>query len=291
MKIALVIAVVLVLALLVAARIPKTAAYMEDVPVLGYLVEWIGHRGPTEVEITFDHTPTQPELTRARDLLTAYLAPMPIAVRGDKLVVTTNDPFRVYSLHVQHLPLRVFTVVYESPELEDLLRKMARDDQAKRLGLAVKLDRIGYHVEAPSESLYVNPAWAEKHHCEGHHIEGTGTACYLSAKQRFDAYVRGDADLFIDAHPLALPPGRDFYATGDGPIYELESHPLEVPLSRIEVSKDAVLIPLGAVPAASVEHLVEVEPGKLIAGELVGDRLAIPNDPELQLASLGLRVR
>lgn len=291
MKIALVVAAMLVLALVVAARVPKTAAYMEDVPVLGYVVELIGHHGPTEVEISFDHTPTPQELTRARDLLTAYLAPMPIEVRGDKLIVTAKNPLRVYALHVQHAPLRVFTVVYESPELEDLLRTMRRDDQAKKLGLSIELDRIGYHVQAPSESLYVNPAWAEKHHCEGHHIEGTGTACYLSAKQRFDAYVRGDADLFIDAHPLALPAGRDFYATDDGPIYELESHPLEVPVSRIEVSNDAVLIPLGAVPAASVEHLVEVEPGKLIAGELVGDHLAIPNDPELQLASLGLRIR
>lgn len=291
MKIALVALVVLVLGVVVAARIPKTAAYMEDVPLLGTVVEWIGHRGPSEVEISFDHEPTPAELTRAHDLLTAYLAPMPITVRGDRFVVTTSDAFRVYYLHLQHAPLRVFTVVYESPELEDLLRAMRRDEQAKKLGLSVELDRIGYHVQAPSDSLYVNPAWAEKHHCEGHHIEGTGTACYLSAKQRFDAYVHGDADLFVDAHPLALPPGRDFYATDDGPIYELESHPLEVPVSRLEVSKDALLIPLGAVPAASVEHLVEIEPGKLIAGELVGDRLAIPNDPELQLASLGLRVR
>lgn len=291
MKIALVGLVVLVLALFVAARIPKTAAYLEDVPVLGDLVEWIGHKRPTEVVIGFDHTPTPQELTRARDLLTAYLAPLPITVHGDELVVTSKEAFRVYYLHLQHAPLRVFTVVYESPELEALLRSMRRDDQAQRLGLEVKLDRIGYHVEAPSESLYVNPAWAEKHHCEGHHIEGTGTACYLSAKQRFDAYVRGDADLFIDAHPLALPAGRDFYATNDGPIYELESHPLEVPLSRVELSNDALLIPLGAVPPAGVEHLVEVEPGKLISGELVGDHLAIPNDPDLQLASLGLRVR
>lgn len=291
MKIALVVAAVLVLALLVAARVPKTAAYMEDVPVLGELVEWIGHRGPTDIEITFDHAPTAQELTRARDLLTAYLAPMPIAIRGDKLVVTASDPLRVYALHLHHPPLRVFTVVYESPELEALRRSMLRDDQAKHLALSVALDHVGYHVTSPDDALYVNDSYAVKHHCTGHRIEGTGTPCYLTTKERFDAYVRGDPDLFVDAHPLALPAGRDFYATDKGPIYELESSPIAVPLSRVQFNHDAALIPLPAQPPADVELAVETLPGTLVVGDVRGNQLAFGASLELELASLGLRVR
>lgn len=291
MKIALVVAVVLVLALLVAARIPKTAAYMQDVPLLADVVEWIGDRGPTDVELEFDHAPSQTELTLARDLVALNVAPQKVAIRGDKLVVTGNDPFEVMQLKLHRPPLRVFKVVYESPEIEALRRSLLRDDQANHLGLSVKLDHVGYYVTSPDDVLDVNETYATKHHCTGHHIEGTGTACYLTTKERFDAYVRGDPDLFVDAHPLALPAGRDFYATDKGPIYELESAPLQVPPSRMEFRHDAALIPLPEQPAADIELVVETQPGTLVVGEVRGNQLAIPPDLDLELASFGLRVR
>lgn len=292
MKLALAILAFVVLAIVVTARIPRSAVYLQDLPGVGWVIELIGvhEAAPLEVELAFDHPPSPQELARGRELLAARLR-MPVEIRGDKLVVGGDDPFRVTQLHLHHPPLRVFSVVYESPELEALRRAMLRDEQATRLGLAVKLDTIGYHVEAPSETLYVNPAWADKHHCTGHHIEGTGTACYLSAKQRFDAYVRGDAELFIDAHPLALPPGRDLYATDSGPIYELDARPLEVPVANLQLTREAALIPLAAAPATDAELVVEVVPGSLVAGKPVGDKLAIPPDPDYELAALGLRVR
>ena len=291
MKVALAVVGLVVLAIVVAARVPRSAQALEDVPVLGWVVELIGvHPAPLDVELSFDHAPSPAELAHARDLLAARLQ-MRVDIRGDKLVVTGGDLFRVAELPLHRPPLRVFTVVYESPELEALRRAMLRDDQAKHLGLSVALDTIGYHVTSPDDALYVNEAWAEKHHCTGHRIEGTGTACFLSTKERFDAYVRGNADLFVDAHPLAVPQGRDFYATDKGPIYELEAQAIEVPLSRVQYAPDAALVPLPAAPASDVEQVVEVSPGTLVVGTPRGSALAIPRDPDLELASLGLRLR
>lgn len=290
MKVALAVLVAVALALVVAARVPRSAAVLEDVPGIGWVVELIGVHEPIEVALAFDHAPRPDELARARQLLAAQLG-VPVEIRGDVIVVGGDDPLRVYRLHLQHAPLRVFTVVYESPEIEALRKVLVHDDQAKRLGLSVQLDRIGEHIAAPNDSLYVNDAWVATHHCTGRHIEGAGTACWVTAKQRFDAYVRGDPDLFIDAHPLALPAGRNFYATDAGPIYELESRPLEVPVTRLQFAGGEALVPLPAAPPSEVELVVEAEPGKLIAGEVRGDRLAFPTSPELELASLGLRAR
>ncbi|MBV8760327.1 MAG: hypothetical protein JO257_23750 [Deltaproteobacteria bacterium] len=290
MKIALAFIGVVLIALLVAIRVPRSASYLEDVPGIGWLVDLFGAHdpGPIEFELTFDHTPSRPELEHARELVAARMSRGTVVVRGNSLFVSGDDVFRL-TLH--RPPLRVFEVVYESPELEALRRAMLRDDQAKALRLSVALDRIGYHVESPDDALYVNDAWAQKHGCTGHHIEGTGTACFLNTRQRFDAYVRGDADLFVDPHPLALPPGRNFYATDAGPIYELAAQPLLVPLTSLQRSGAQGMIPLGAAPAPDTELVVEVSAGTLIPGEVHGSQLAIPYDPEYELALLGLRLR
>ena len=82
MKIALAVAAMLVIALFVAARVPKTAAYLQDVPVLEYLVDWIGPHDslPAEVELGFDHRPAPEELAHARSVLASRVAPQTVAI-------------------------------------------------------------------------------------------------------------------------------------------------------------------------------------------------------------------
>jgi hypothetical protein len=308
----------LLVLLVLGLRMPGTRGVLIDLPGVGPVLEWVSDlvRGPTprhpiEVAYRLGRTVSPDELARARDRLDR-LAMLPVSIRGDRLVVTadpTDDPLRATFIPRRD-PIRVFVVVYQSPELDRIRKALGSDEQAKHLGLSVDLDYVGYHVHAPADMMYVNPAWADAHHCTGHRIEGTGIACPLTPRERLDAYVRGDAGLFTDPHPdaLATPPGRSFYIEDDGDAYELEATPIEIAPSQIadvQVAGDVVQLMLAPSAAAAIaaratspdiELVAEIAPGQLQPVTLSGPAViafAVRTDPqrvadELALAALGL---
>jgi hypothetical protein len=304
--------------IVLALRIPLAHRALTDAPVIGPFFDWLADlahihtpREPVDIVYTFDRPPSPARLTSARDRL-GRLTGLRTVVRGTKLVVTAgpdDDPLRAI-ITPRREPIRVFLVVYQSAELDRLRTALRTDDQAKRLGITVELDRIGYHLHAPSEIMYVNPDWADAHHCTGHRIEGTGVGCLLTGRDRIAAYVRGDAGLFTDAHPdaLAAPTGFSFYVEDDGDAYELESVPITIAPSQvtnIQVAGDAIDLALGPDAAAAlsaratasdVEMVAELAPGHLLPVELAGSgHIAITTGSdaqraadELALAALGL---
>jgi hypothetical protein len=182
--------------------------------------------------------------------------------------------------------------VYQSDELDRIQKALRKDEQAQKLALSVELDTVGYHLHAPNGMMMVNPAWAAHHHCEGHHYEGTGTSCEVTARDRIDAYVHGDPDLFVDPHPdaLALPAGRAFYITGAGDGYELEAQPVEIAAAQItavaaaDSTLELTLPPAVAAAltaranAPTVELVAEIEPGQLHTMTVASNGLAVTID-------------
>jgi hypothetical protein len=306
--------VVIVLAL----RIPAAQRALTDAPVVGPFFEWLADlvhapapREPVDIVYAFDRRLAPNELASARDRL-ARLTGFPAAIRGDNVVVTAGPDDDVLRAIVtpRRDPIRVFVVVYQSDELDRIRKALRADDQAKHLGITVELDHVGYHLHAPSEIMYVNPDWADAHHCTGHRIEGTGIGCLLTGRDRLAAYVRGDAGLFTDPHPdaLAAPTGRSFYVEDDGDAYELESVPITIApphLAGIAVADDAIDLALGPDAAGAlaarattpdVELVAELAPGTLLPVEPAGSghiAITIGADAqraadELALAALGL---
>jgi hypothetical protein len=247
-KLALAIVLAIAIALVVAIRIPRSAEMLEDVPGIGWLVDLIGaaheDSGPLEFRYRLDH----PE--RLANVF------VPGSKRqGDTLIVYDRP------LTLGRPKLFAYSVVYQSDELTALSRALRKDDQAKKLGITVELDHIGYHLQIPSDGMYVNPDWAEAHHCDtSHRIVGTGVYCVVRPAERLSAYVKGDPGLFTDAHPLDVPQGRTFLpadaATSDR-FYEV------------------------ALPALALE------PTRAVAGadslDLTVDLPAFPSDAELVL--------
>jgi hypothetical protein len=313
MKIALAVIIAVVIALFVAMRIPASARVLEDVPGLDLLVDLVGYHDdrPIEYVFGFEHPVSTDVEGRVRDVLARRLAPMAVEMRGDQLVVAApglDDAMRVQSIETRHAPLRVLVVIYQSPELDALRAQLRKDDQAQKLGLSIELDHVGFHVHAQSTTMYVNSDWAKAHDCTGYYIEGTGTSCAVSPKQRVEAYVRGDPGLFTDPHPLAFPPGRDLYLVNTGDYYEMETAAIAIAPSQVTaatvdndalvlaVAPDVVAAIAARVPTPDVELVVETRPGQLYPAQLLNGRLSVATGPadardlagDLQLASAGL---
>jgi hypothetical protein len=208
-KLALAIIVALALALVVAARIPKSEQVLEDLPAIGWVVDLIG--------VSHDDLETPEELHYRADHpdALANLRLPHTEVRGDTLVVFAHDAFDAEQwrdrLAVHPAPLSAYSVVYVSDELTALRRSLGSDEQAKKLGIAVEYDSVGYHLQIAHGGMYVNADWAEAHHCDTRdRIVGTGVYCTVSPADRLAAYIKGDPGLFIDAHPLDIPKCRTF---------------------------------------------------------------------------------
>lgn len=308
----------LLVLLVLALRMPGPRAVLIDLPGVGPAFEWISdlvhgaeRRAPIEAAYRASRPLSAGELARARVQL-HRLTTLPVTVRGDRLVVTASDgdALNRAMLSTRHDPIRVFVVVYQSPELDRIRKALGADEQARHLGLSVELDSVGYHLHAPGDMMYVNPAWAEAHHCTGHRIEGTGIACPLTPRERVDAYIRGDAGLFTDPHPdaLATPAGRSFYVEDDGNAYELEATPVTIAPSQIadvQVAGDVVQLMLAPDIAAAIaaratspeiELVAEIVPGQLLPLTLSGPVIAFAVSPdarrvgdELALAAVGLQ--
>ena len=307
----------LLVVLALALRNPATNRFLTGAPVIGPVFEWMFElvhppgRHPVHTLYAFHHHLPPDELARARDRV-ARITGLPVTIQVTRLVVTAgpdDDPLRAI-VTPRREPLRVFVVVYQSDELDHIRKALRTDDQAKHLGITVELDHVGYHLHAPSEIMYVNPAWADAHHCTGHRIEGTGVGCLLTGRDRLAAYVRGDADLFTDPHPdaLAAPSGRSFYVEDDGDAYELESVPIAITPSQItdvQVAGDAIDLALAPDAAAAlaaratspdIELVAELAPGTLLPVTLGAPghvEIAVGADAqraadELALAALGL---
>lgn len=248
MRLALGIVVALALALVVAIRIPRSAEFLEDIPGVGWLVELIGaaHADtPVELHYRADH----PEQLARVHLPNAEL-------RGDTLVVTAHDDLDA-ALQREHLaaaappgPFSAYIVVYQSDELTALSRALRSDDQARKLGISVELDHVGYHLQITTDGMYVNPEWAEQHHCSTRdRIVGTGVYCYVPAAERLRAYMHGDPGLFTDPHVLPFPDGRTFLPDDDDTserFYELELPMFPVDFTAVSRDGDALEATLAA---------------------------------------------
>jgi hypothetical protein len=220
-KLALAILGAVALAILIAVRIPRSADYLEDVPVIGWLVDLIGSHADRE-PIKFRYRVDHPEQLAQLHLPNTVL-------RGDTLFVSGGP------VTVQQPRLFAYKVVYQSDELTALQRALRKDDQATKLGISIQLDHVGYHLQIASDGMYVNPDWAEAHHCDTRdRIVGTGVYCIISAAERLKAYVKGDPGLFTDPHPLDLPPSRTF-VPGDGVANE-RFYEVELPAMPLDVT-------------------------------------------------------
>lgn len=286
MKLALAILGAAALAILIAVRIPRSADYLEDVPVIGWLVDVIGthaDREPVEFRYRVDHPEQLAQLHLPNTVL-----------HGDTLVVTG------WPVTGERPQLFAYKVVYQSDELTALQRALRRDDQAKKLGISIELDRVGYHLQIASDGMYVNPDWAEAHQCNTRdRIVGTGVYCIVGAADRLKAYVKGDPGLFTDAHPLDLPPGRTFVPADDvtnEQFYEVELPALPLDATAA-VARGETLDVTAQLPAFAPDDEVAVRfAGKLYvatprAGGLVipmGDGLARELSTSYALAAAGL---
>lgn len=264
MKLALVVVVVVALALVVAVRIPRSAEFLDDVPGVGWLVELIGatheDSGPVELRFRADHP----------DELAHVHLPN-TEIRGDTLVVLAHDDLDAYEwrdrLAVRPGPLYAYSVVYQSDELTALQRALRKDPQATKLGISVELDHVGYHLQITGDGMYVNPEWAEAHHCDTRdRIVGTGVYCIVTAADRLSAYVRGDPGLFTDAHPIELPSGRTFLpddvARGER-FYEVALPALTLAPTRVEDHGDSLALTVALPDFPSDAELVVQISGKL----------------------------
>ena len=205
----------LALATVVALRSPGTELWLEDLPVIGSVFGWLGELigSPRDESVELRYRADHPEQL-------AHVQLPDAEVRGDTLVVTARDGRYAYELRDRlarrPAPMPAYIVVYQSDELTALQRALRRDDQAKKLGIAVELDHVGYHLQVATDGLYVNPDWAEQHHCDtGDRIVGTGVYCLPTGAERLTAYVKGDPGLFTDPHPIELPPQRTFLPDDD----------------------------------------------------------------------------
>ncbi|MDB4957866.1 MAG: hypothetical protein JWO36_5435 [Myxococcales bacterium] len=171
-------------------------------------------------------------------------------------------------------------VVYQSAELDNIGRSLRNDETAMNLGITLELDQVGYHVRVPDGGMYVNPAWADKHHCHNTRIEGTGVYCLITPSERFDAYVHGDPELFVEPHPdaFALPPGRTLHlmsAAEAWRFYEIEAEPIAIrPDQIVDVRIDRGLLDFALTPAGAaavnprviapaVEVVIDLGAGKI----------------------------
>jgi len=285
-KLALAIVVAVVLALVVAVRIPRSAEVLEDVPGLGWLVELIGANhegelGPEEIRYRADH----PE-----QLARVHLPNT--EVHGDMLVIHAHDALDAMSQR-DHLtagppgPFYAYVVVYQSDELTALQRALRKDDQAKKLGISVELDHVGYHLQIPGDGMYVNPDWAEQHHCDTRdRIVGTGVYCIVPAAARLSAYLDGDPGLFTDPHPLDVPAGRTFLpddVSRNERFYEVQMPAMQLQPSDLRPREDGLDV-IAAVPAAAtasdVELVVQIS-GKLYLATPIPGGLHIATGPVL----------
>jgi hypothetical protein len=290
--------VVIVLAL----RIPVAHRALTRAPGIGPFFEWLAdlthihtERESIDVVYAFEHPPSSDEIRAGRDSL-RRLTGLPTSIRGNTIVVTArpdDDALRAI-VTPRRDPTRIFVVVYQSDELDRIRKALRTDDQATRLGITVELDHVGYHLHAPSEITYVNPDWADAHHCTGHRIEGTGVGCLLTGRDRLAAYVRGDAGLFTDPHPdaLAAPSGRSFYVEDDGDAYELESVPVAVAPSQItdvQAAGDAIDLALAPDAAAALAARATTPDAELVAelapGALLPVTLGAPGHVEITVGA------
>jgi hypothetical protein len=271
-KLALAIFGALALAILIAVRIPRSADYLEDLPGIGWVVELIGANHEQSAPAEFRYRVDHPEQLAQLHLPDTVL-------HGNTLIVSG------WPLTIDRPHLFAYKVVYQSDELTALSRALRKDDQAKKLGISIELDRVGYHLQIPSDGMYVNPDWAEAHHCDARdRLVGTGVFCIVTAAERLKAYVKGDPGLFTDPHPLDLPPGRTFLPDDDTKnerFYEVELPAMPLDVTTAAARGDTLDVTAQLAAFAPDVELVVLIAGKLYVAEPHAGGLEIPTGADL----------
>jgi hypothetical protein len=176
--------------------------------------EATGHDPGDRVIYAFNG-PVSPEvLAQAKRLVEQRLDGIPAKVTAEDghLVIELEKRSDVLDVHgrldrlftVPELELRI--VDYVPDYFAELGRRLARNTRAKELGVEVKHDRIGQHIEATTGGIYVNTVWAEQHDCSTkNRLTGTGVYCTVTGTQRIQAFILGDPGLFVEPIVTDLP--------------------------------------------------------------------------------------
>ncbi len=177
---------------------------------------WLGIRErktTTRVVLGFDRPVGADVVTRAASLIREHVRWVPATVKpdGDRIAIDIDgdDPWRLTEVEsavlVDRVRFEVRVLEDDALYMRDLSDHMRKDPRAAELGVSAEVDRTEngrderaeIFLVASDKGQYVNTAWAEKHGCDtSHRIEGTGVYCTVTGKERIEAYVFGDAELF-----------------------------------------------------------------------------------------------
>jgi hypothetical protein len=200
----------------------------------------MGHDPGGRSVFGFASKPTDSELARVRELIEHRLSDLPVTIRtdGDRIVIEGKRTLdlmevdeRVRQTTAAFAPIELRILDYDPAYLNDVRKALIGNARAKELGVEVKLDHYGYHLEAPHKGMYVNEAWAAAHHCPTtDRLTGTGYYCTVTGRDRIEAFLKGDEALFVTALDVPpLPADRELVIGDDGTVargYIVERAPI-----------------------------------------------------------------
>ncbi|MBA3464839.1 MAG: hypothetical protein H0T46_33205 [Deltaproteobacteria bacterium] len=208
-----------------------------------------GHDPGAQLVYSFKGKGSPDQLAQARRLIEERIAEVPgpatVSIDGDRIVIEVEHAHDVLWIEskigsdmVVVPRVDLHSLDYDPEYLKDMRARLRGNKRAKELGVEIKLDRLGYHVTAPSRGEYVNTAWAEKHGCSTRdRLTGTGVYCTVSGPDRIQAFLIGDAELFVE--PLAemqLAADRSLVVHDDGKVtrgYVIERSPIVIESAMI----------------------------------------------------------
>ncbi len=222
-----------------------------------------------------------------------------VKVEGDRVIVETDianalevqlaiDPAQHRS---RGLALRI---VDYSPDYLPLLKAHLRETSVGTLHITTGVDLVGTYLDVPNDAQYVNPAWAERHHCTGDRIVGTGVYCTVSARDRIAALLHGDEALFVPPlePALAVPADRELVEDRhglDSHFYVVERAPIVLApamIAGMTATKQFVTVALTEAGVAalaprtmSATELAIVSGDRLVIVQRVDGKLLLPIDP------------
>lgn len=233
-----------VIAVLGVAVVAAAVIFQDDIQ------DAIGGGGdrPETLVYRFDGPVTPAVIERARTLVADRLSTTGAIVRveGDHLEIDVLDTRTSMEVSmrmadadrlVPRIELRILD--YDPEYLTAVKAALRKSARAEELGVEVRLDSFGYHLEAPTGSMYVNTAFAEAHGCPARYrIEGTGISCTVTGADRIHAVLDGDPTLFAEpaAPGVTLAPDRELVVADNGQrarAYVYERAPIVLEASTI----------------------------------------------------------
>ena len=245
------------------------------------------HDDLPQLVFDFDRPVDQATIDRTARLLEGRLLAYGAGIRIDgQRILVDAPPSQILDIQTAVDPaanpvagLTLWLVDYV-PDYFARLRPQLRDTSARVLDITTGVDAIGEYLAIPGDRKYVNPAWAERHHCDTRdRIEGTGVSCTVTAAQRLAALLHGDPDLFITPipAPLAPPPDRELLLDvqgATGHAYVVERPPIELaPAMFASITADGANATVVLTPAGTAAVAARASAGTVELVVASGERL------------------